>query len=79
MCMIGDETAICKALLPEYSQKLKYGDYVYIQNYNADVIDEHIVLNIHPESINPKSISLINSKTMLVNFTKNISKPAWVC
>ena len=71
--MIGDETAVSKALLPSKNDIIKVGEVIRLENVDAEVINERIVIVTKKES----KIYQRKKAFGTINIHLNISDALW--
>jgi hypothetical protein len=72
-CVIGDDSGISNAFLPDYEQIVE-GDYVVLFNARSEVVKEHIEIQLDRRGRAEKSRKEVSK----VNEDFNLSQKAWV-
>lgn len=72
-CVIGDDSGISNAFLPDYEQIVE-GDYVVLFNARSEVVKEHIEIQLDRRGRVEKSRREVSK----VNEDFNLSQKAWV-
>ena len=65
------------ALLPEKYEFVKENQWIYLENMEAEVVDEHIKLTFE-KGYNEIIKKVPPPKNSSINFVKDISKAKWV-
>ena len=73
-CTLGDETGLVKAYLSRLLVNLEKGLVVYLTNYEAEVVNRHILLKMNLNSC----IEILAIKLNRIKFDFNVSALEWL-